>query len=70
MIRMPCPTACACSYPQHGQAAVETLIVTLVLIAGFWGVGWLQGEHGAVARLVDALLGWHQRFAAALAVPG
>lgn len=54
---------------QGGQAAVEAAIVTLVVVAGFWGVGWLQGEGGVLALLVDGLHRWHHRFASLLALP-
>lgn len=59
----------SCASRQRGQAAVEVLLLTMVLIAGFWGVGWMQGDSGVLAMLLDALRGWHQRFAATLALP-
>lgn len=54
---------------QGGQAAVEVAMVTLVLVAGFWGIGWLQGEGGVVSLLIEGLHRWHQRFASLLALP-
>lgn len=54
---------------QGGQAAVEAAIVTLVVVAGFWGIGWLQGESGVLALLIDGLHRWHHRFASLLALP-
>lgn len=55
---------------QQGQAAVEAAVITLVVVAGFWGVGWLQGEGGGVlALLIDGLHRWHHRFASLLALP-
>ena len=52
-----------------GQAMVEVLVVTLVVVAGFWGLGWTEGGNGVVTLLLEALRDWHQRFAAALALP-
>ena len=54
---------------QCGQAAVEMVVVTLVLVAGFWGIGWWQGEGGVVSLLINGLHTWHQRFASLLALP-
>lgn len=54
---------------QSGQAAVEVAVITLVIVAGFWGIGWLQGEGGVLALLIDGLHRWHQRFASLLALP-
>jgi hypothetical protein len=54
---------------QQGQAAMEAAVVTLVVVAGFWGIGWLQGEGGVLAQLIDGLHRWHHRFASLLALP-
>jgi hypothetical protein len=61
-------TVAACRR-QQGQAAVEAALITLVVIAGFWGIGWLQGEGGVLALLIDGLHRWHHRFASLLALP-
>jgi len=53
----------------RGQAAFETLAITLILVAGFWGLRWMHGEGGALAVLVQALRLWHERFANLLAIP-
>lgn len=52
-----------------GQAAWEVVLVTLVLVAGFWGVGWAAGGEGVVALLLDAVRSWQQRYATVLALP-
>lgn len=52
-----------------GQAAWEALLVTLVLVAGFWGVGWASGGDGVIALLLDAMRAWHHRYATVLALP-
>lgn len=57
------------AYRQSGQSVTETLLITLVLVAGFWGYGWMRGEQGLVALLVSALMTWHQRFSSLLALP-
>ena len=63
-------TVAVCRREQGGQAAVEAAVVTLVVVAGFWGIGWLQGEGGGVlALLIDGLHRWHHRFASLLALP-
>jgi len=61
-------TIAACGR-QRGQAAMEAALVTLVVVAGFWGIGWLQGEGGVLALLIDGLHRWHHRFASLLALP-
>lgn len=58
------------SIPARGQAALETLLITLLLVIGIWGVGAWRGEgDGVMAQLLGALRLWHQRFAATLALP-
>lgn len=52
-----------------GQAVWEVLLVTAVLVAGFWGLNWATGGEGVVAQLLDALHGWQHRHATILALP-
>jgi len=52
----------------RGQAAMECLIVT-VLLVGVAGAGMFGEGGGLLGWLLDALRGLHQRFAAVLALP-
>ena len=54
---------------QGGQAALEVALVTLLIVAGFWGMGWVQGDGGVVTQLINGLRQWHHRFASLLALP-
>lgn len=53
---------------QRGQSAVEYLVV-VTLVIGLAGVGWLGEGGGLLGWLLDALRGFHYRFAASLALP-
>lgn len=53
---------------QGGQSAIEYLILVTLLI-GLTGYGWLGEGGGLLGWLLDALAGFHRRFAAALAMP-
>lgn len=57
------------SFPrQRGQSAVEYLVVATLLI-GVTGGGWFGEGGGLLGWLLDALRGFHHRFAGALALP-
>ncbi|GAA4336422.1 hypothetical protein GCM10023144_30710 [Pigmentiphaga soli] len=68
-------TACArrtnsgCSGCQRGQAMIEYLVLVAALVAGLAAVGLYGDDGGLAGRLVEALRGFHLRFAAALAWP-
>ncbi|MEK7945685.1 hypothetical protein WKR98_13085 [Pigmentiphaga sp. YJ18] len=53
---------------QRGQSAAEYLVVAM-LLAGVAGAGWFGEGGGLLAWLLDALRGFHQRFAGSLALP-
>jgi hypothetical protein len=53
---------------EQGQAAMECLIVT-VLLVGLTGAGMFGEGGGLLGWLLEALRGFHGRFAATLALP-
>jgi len=53
---------------QRGQSAAEYLIVATLLI-GLAGGGWFGEDGGLLGWLLDALRGFHHRFAGSLALP-
>ncbi len=53
---------------QRGQSAIEYLVV-VTLVLGLAGSGWLGEGGGLLGWLLDALRGFHHRFAASLALP-
>ncbi|VCU71577.1 hypothetical protein PIGHUM_03662 [Pigmentiphaga humi] len=54
------------TWPQRGQSAVEYLVV-VVLMLGIGG--WMGGGGGLLETVLQALRGFHFRFAAVLALP-
>lgn len=56
------------AHGQRGQSAVEYLVVAM-LLAGVAGAGWFGEGGGLLAWLLDALRGFHRRFAVSLALP-
>ncbi|MDH2239032.1 hypothetical protein N5K27_22240 [Pigmentiphaga sp. GD03639] len=52
----------------RGQSAAEYLVVAM-LLAGVAGAGWFGEGGGLLAWLLEALRGFHLRFAGSLALP-
>ncbi len=55
----------------QGQAAIETVVVTVALVLGMWGAGvWLDSPDGGVLALwLDALREAYRDGVATLALP-
>lgn len=53
---------------QNGQSAVEYLLAVTLLI-GLAGAGWFGEGRSLLDGLLEALQGFHHRFAASLALP-
>lgn len=70
MILLPiCRQSSALQRAESGQALYESLLLTVVLVAGVWGWNWMTDGEGLIAVLMNAMRLWHTRFAAVLAIP-